>query len=279
MKKNTGSIYSCVAYCTAQEYNVVGLFSALEEGQESLQKIQSYHGVLHLHQGDDQAAGHLFVFPYGAVIFWGMDEAQQHHYLTLFRAFEKKSLEDPLKDAVTYRMHSKGETYISEEEDSIFIGGHDLLILLSLSYALSQSIKLIAFEDSALATIEATKHLPLELKKSGKTSLSRKKLAQELGALFMERSSINLRSDILDVPEFFWRRPRYENYYFKAYEYMDIGKRVDNLNRRLNVIHDLYEILSSELQHIHSSRLEIIIILLIVIEVVMELFHAFHTFF
>ena len=56
-----------------------------------------------------------------------------------------------------------------------------------------------------------------------------------------------------------------------ASNYMDIATRLDILNRRLDVIHELYEILSNELKHAHSSYLEWVIIWLIVSEVVMHL--------
>ena len=57
-----------------------------------------------------------------------------------------------------------------------------------------------------------------------------------------------------------------------ASEYMDINTRLDILNKKLSVVHELYEILSNELKHAHSSFLEMIIIGLIVIEVVLTLF-------
>jgi uncharacterized Rmd1/YagE family protein len=60
-----------------------------------------------------------------------------------------------------------------------------------------------------------------------------------------------------------------------ASQYMDISKRHDILNRRLDVIHELYEILSNELKHSHSSRLEWIIILLIVSEVILTILKDF----
>jgi len=126
--------------------------------------------------------------------------------------------------------------------------------------------------------LKKTRHLPEELARKGKIYMSRKKLSKKIGALFSERNSINLHSDILDTPEFFWRRPRYEHYYLMASEYMDIQTRLDILNRRLGVIHELYDILSSELNHRHSSRLELIIILLILIEVVVVLRNEFMKF-
>jgi uncharacterized Rmd1/YagE family protein len=109
------------------------------------------------------------------------------------------------------------------------------------------------------------------LAEHGRIPLSRTKLSKKIGYLFAERNSINLHSDILDTPEFFWRRPRYEPYYIMASQYMDITTRLNILNKRLDALHELYEILSNELNHRHSLRIEVIIVLLIAFEVLLVL--------
>ena len=52
-------------------------------------------------------------------------------------------------------------------------------------------------------------------------------------------------------------------------KYLDIRPRVDLLSNKLNVIHELFEMLADELKHKHSSFLEWIIIILIAFEIVM----------
>ena len=51
----------------------------------------------------------------------------------------------------------------------------------------------------------------------------------------------------------------------------DLHKRTDILNKRLDVLKELFEMLSSELHNQHSSNLEMIVIWLIVLEVVLEI--------
>lgn len=98
-----------------------------------------------------------------------------------------------------------------------------------------------------------------------------------MGALFIERSSINLRADVLDTPEFFWEYPELEPLYTMTANYLDVRSRVEILNKRLDIIHDLFEVLGTELNHLHSNRLEMTIILLIVIEVLIALLRdVFH---
>ena len=257
----------CSYYCVGEIYDVDELAKYLrEEGREP----KFYDDVVHIRKDNsDGSIGDSFFFPYGCAIFWGMEEEEENQILSELRPYIAQPLLFPTHDESTFLYGEK--TLIEEEADEIHLESDDVLIKLSLSHGLSQSVKLEWFEDSVSRTIEKTRHLPEELAKKGKIYMSRKKLSKKIGALFAERNSINLHSDILDTPEFFWRRPRYEPYYIMASEYLDINTRLDILNRRLGVIHELYDILSSELNHRHSSRLELIIILLILIEVVVVL--------
>jgi uncharacterized Rmd1/YagE family protein len=72
---------------------------------------------------------------------------------------------------------------------------------------------------------------------------------------------------LLDTPEFFWEYPEYEHAYNATARYLDIRPRVDVLSNKLNVIHELFEMLAEELNHKHSSFLEWIIIILIAFEI------------
>ena len=57
--------------------------------------------------------------------------------------------------------------------------------------------------------------------------------------------------------------------------HLDLETRIEVLNQRLDIVHDLFEMLGNELNHQHSSKLEWIIIWLIVIEVVMSIVHHY----
>ena len=50
--------------------------------------------------------------------------------------------------------------------------------------------------------------------------------------------------------------------------YLDIRPRVELLSNKLDVIHELFEMLADDLNHKHSSFLEWIIIILIAFEIV-----------
>lgn len=256
----------CASYCLADSYKIDELARIFRaEGLDP----RFYDEVIHIEYELDDFIGHAFFFTYGCAVFWGLSHAQIQDILNLAASAANIPVQHVVRDECFYR--SSQESTIIEEEDLILLDSDDPVLKLSWSYGLSQSVKLTVFEDRITLAIQKSKHLPDELAVKGKTSLSRQQLSRKVGALYAERHSINLHNDLLDTPEFFWRRPSYETYYHMASSYLDITTRTNILNQRLSILHDLYEILSDELKHLHSSRLEWIIILLIVSEVVLTL--------
>lgn len=266
----------CSSYCTAERYDNENFAKYLRE--QGL-KTKLYDNIIHVQTfSKDSEVQDAFYFSYGCVVFWNLNKEEENRILLTIKPFEHNPLAEIDNDICTFFHSTEAKTLIKEEEDKIILESNNSLIKLSMSHALSQSVKLSILEKSVETTIKSAQHLPRELSSNGKISLSRRKLSQKIGILFSERYSVNLNCDVLDTPEFFWRRPKYETYYNMAVDYMDISLRLDILNRRLNIIHELYEILSNELNHLHSSTLEMIIIFLIFIEVVAMVLRDFFHF-
>jgi uncharacterized Rmd1/YagE family protein len=266
----------CASFCSAESYHIDELSRFLRsEGYEP----KFYDDVIHIqkisYSDESRDVLDAFFFPYGCLVTWGMDEDEDQQMLSLVENFQKNPINVLVKDLAFYSINPDlvEEACIDEEEDHMILPSEDHLIKLSFSHALSQSVKLRAFEESISITIQQTRHFPQELAEKGCISLSSEKLAKLMGALFAQRDSMNLDSDILDTPEFFWRRPKYEPFYLRASHYLDIQARVAILNRKLDRVHELYEILSNEHKHIHSSRLECVVIILICIEILCSVLH------
>jgi uncharacterized Rmd1/YagE family protein len=253
----------CRSYCVSEAYQIdkLGLYLRDKEYEPKF-----FDDVIHVQL---ESGADVFCFEYGCLVFWNVEELNELNFIREISSFTYNPNKESLMDLYQYEIGS--ETNILEEEDQIILSADDSLIKLSFSHGLSQSVKLNAFEKEIAETIELTRYLPRELSEKGKTSLSRKKIAQHMGMLFAQRNFINLHTDLLDTPEFFWKRPRYEPYYEMSINYLDIRTRLDIVNRKLDVIHELYGILSDELKHRHSSFLEMIVVGLILMEVLITL--------
>ena len=264
----------CLSYCTASEYVMTDLTDHLVSKGFVVQNFD--HGIFAKMQDNDDVD--IFLFPFGCLTVWGSDEAREKLLLNELKQFEIDSLTEVMSDPINFEYHENadkdhGKTFIDEERNKIILSNRSEYIKLSLSHALAQSVKLIVLERSVSKILEKTSPIQKELANTGSVSLSKKEISKQIGQLFSERYSINLHSDILDTPEFFWRRPSYEPLYLMTAEFQDISVRQGILNHRLDIIQELYNILSNELNYKHSARLEITIVVLIAIEVVLAFSH------
>lgn len=159
----------------------------------------------------------------------------------------------------------------SFRNDRIFLNStSDFSEMLAISYGLAQSVKLHVHEVALDALVQRTESLPVELAHHGRISLSATDIRKLIGELLAARYSVNLVSDILDTPEYFWHRPELERLYVECTAAVELRQRSKILDARAEVIKDSLHILNSELAAASSMRLERAILFLIGIEVLFE---------
>lgn len=249
------------AFCSAQTYAIKPLYEVLRVSYKSTLYRDVVHVVIEREEGISCDA---FFFPYGVAIFWGVNRDIGLKVMKEeIAAFEQNPTSDIETDIFTYEYGEVSKV----AEDEIILPDHDILTKLAISQGIAQSVKLGTFETSIQKTFQLTRQIPEDLAKHGRIPLSGKDIRKKMGELFIERNSINLHMDILDTPEFFWEYPELEPLYMMIANYLDVRTRVEVLNQRLNVIHGLFEMLGTELNHLHSNRLEFTIVCLIVIEI------------
>lgn len=262
----------CVAYCTSTAFDMSRLLSYLK----AKYPFTRYREVFHIQlPSKGQNEGDVFFFPYGAIVCWGLEESQEQILLPEIREFEQQHLEQIESDVFSYiygpppsNANNQNPVVLAKiEDDEIILPDHDVLTKLAFSHGMAQSVKLAAFELTIQKTIHLTRSLPELLEKTGSVQLSRKDIRRMMGRLFIDRNSINLHQELLDTPEFFWEHSDLEPYYAQIAHYLDRERRVSVLNQRLAIVQELFDMLATELNHQHSSRLEWTIIWLIVIEV------------
>ena len=250
----------------------------LVESAISIEKQVSYWKIF---EGLD-----CFVFAFGCIVCWDITEQQVEILQKRLMPFVGKPLDEAKRDKVVYtspnarkEMEQAGLGSDAEEsvrlKPKIIYGNIQLTSTnsfekLAYSYALAQNVRLDVFEDDVEKAISATSQIPVHLAKVGTVGLSNRAVTIKMGELFLQRSNVNLHSDILDTPELFWEFDEYEQMYILGRSYLDIDKRIEILNQRLDILKDLYEMLQNELNVKHSAKIEIIIIVLILAEIVLQ---------
>lgn len=158
------------------------------------------------------------------------------------------------------------------KNDAIYLSDFsDPAQLLAFSYGLAQSVKLLLFEEIIDSLVHRTQTLPDELARDGKIQLSQRDLKRLIGELLAARYSVNLISDILDTPEYFWQHPELENLHLECAREVELRQRARILDTRTQVIKDALDILNNELSSSSSDRVERAILFLIAVEVSLEI--------
>lgn len=259
----------CLSYCIASNIDLTRLDSHYKTNIGDYQSVK-FRDVLKLTPIPTTHV-RIFVFKNGTVVFWGVKRHQVNHYLDTIRSFANKPIAFRVRDEFIYR---SGEKTAIEPHDYFEV---DCLTIddtfdsdelkLSLSYGFSQSVKLQYFETILEALIE--KYTPLIHRLSGKgpMAVSRHQIRHVIGEILSAKSEMNLISNFLYHPKYFWQHPTLEEHYIMLERYLHIQRRVNAINHRLNTLNEIFDMFNSYLENRHSHSLEIIIIVLIMLEI------------
>lgn len=115
-------------------------------------------------------------------------------------------------------MNKFGDILLSTSESNI-------LDKYTFSNAMSLSVKLGIWEALLEKSIDSIEILTEDLKCGNKFRISRDDCLRKQGELFSLRHLINLSSDLLDVPDFYWEQEQLEQLYLQTCAYFSINKR------------------------------------------------------
>ncbi|KAI0464802.1 sporulation protein rmd1 [Komagataella kurtzmanii] len=214
----------------------------------------------------------LFIFEYGVVVMWGFTRREEKCFLLDLAKFENEKLsnEDVQVEEFNYYITKSYQPRIYNDFITLRDNGN-YVIKLSISYAVSQSVKISLFEELVSNTIEDTQDIPQQIAVDGEVAMTREEIMKSIGELFILRININLHGSVLDSPELMWTEPQLEPIYQATRGYLEIEQRAALLNQRLEIISDLLQMLKEQLGHSKDEYLESIVIALICAEVLVSI--------
>lgn len=223
-----------------------------------------------------------FAFPYGCLVVWGSDDDCEF-FLSLVIRHADRPRTIPAVDTMQFRYGTDGKirrdtitlTADASKLTSDMLEDSDVLLpeleRLAISCGLAQSVKLGAFETSMRTVIENTRHLPEQLAASGQITASQRDVTRLMGRLFLDRYRYHLSGDLLVAPPFFWDNEQYLPCYYRIERYLEIRERGDVLNKRVEVVQELYKLLGDEISNQNSMALELAITTMIAFEILLTL--------
>jgi uncharacterized Rmd1/YagE family protein len=291
-------VYTC---CVCNEFDVSALHEHLSARGPPGWSYSSYGEVLRLwnpgtdsvimdHQGmetdgtssnadiawTDRRVGakEIFVFEFGVLVFWNFSKGEELKWLSDLKPFGTK-----MTILSEFKFSDDDLAFVFNSESNKVSIANDVMDIpsgcppkqrLAVSYAFAQSCVLAIFECRIDHMMQNYRYIPEDLAKTGAVELPENKLGKMIGEVFVIRHDVNLHSDILDIPDFFWEETTYEPEYALTTRYLEMNHRVEILNTRSDMLKELLSVLQQQKDNDHASNLEWIVIWLIVVECVLE---------
>lgn len=272
------------ALATAEEYNLETLAYGLLDQQLYIpSKISTSTSPLPdvIHAVAKYEVGHepreIFFFREGSIVMWNISDLECGNVLQFLRRYEQNRYTEELvqteSELMNYTYADSGKKSHLKDGDIILAQEAGNLDKYTFSNAMAQSVKLGIWEASLNRYVDSIEFVTEDLKFGKKIQMTQHEVLRKQGELFALRHRINLTSDLLDTPDFYWERDDLESLYQQTCGYFSIAKRTKVMNERLNHCLELVSILSSHLSDRHHVRLEWMIIILIMVEVAFEVLH------
>jgi len=298
LEETAAGYFNVTAFATAEEFDLDKLARLLE--QQNLYIAYRFFpnsdyeeepkDVLHVRAKYqiDQEERDIYFFKEGTVVLWNCNDLECGNVLSFLKPVEIDRYEESMVHEEVEQMlfsyvktdagpHLKNNRfYLSKKEDK----NASAISLEKYTYsnAISLSVKLGTWEASLDNYIDSIEPVIEDLKRGKPLTISRGEMLRKTGELFALRHMINLSSDLLDTPDFYWDREQLENLYSQTCSYFSIPKRTRVMNEKINHCVELADLIRSHLSDNHHVRLEWMIIILIMVEVGFEIVHFIERF-
>jgi len=265
----------CLSYCIANKIDLTRLDTHFKTALSGYSSVKS-RDCLKLTPNDETKIL-VFVFKNGTVVSWGIKRHHMNAYLDTIRLFVDKPISFKVHDEFSYKIGDKTaiEPHDFFDVDCIIMDEDSDELKLSLSYGFSQSVKLQYFETILEALIDKYTPLIMSLSNKGGITVSRDHIRHVIGEILVAKSELNLISNFLSHPKYFWQHPTLEVHFIMLERYLHIQRRVNAINHRLDTINEIFDMFNGYLESRHSKSLEIIIIILISIEIVFDVLNYY----
>ncbi|RED97907.1 RMD1 family protein [Marinoscillum furvescens] len=208
---------------------------------------------------------YAYIVSYGAVVLAGFDDEEE--FLKKLKPFATELHQHPSKDDLEVIYASEDQS-LSLSFDTLSLGRLDVPTNKLVMMHLAQTVALAHYNTQSQALLSELKTYTLYMQKYGKVKLGHKKALQFIGKSLTAKNNIAENLYILDSPKVAWEDEYLDKLHATLAHHFELVPRYREIDNTLKIIEDNLAIYISYNHHRESSRLEWIIIILIVIEVI-----------
>jgi uncharacterized Rmd1/YagE family protein len=214
---------------------------------------------------------YLYVFDYGVVVFGNYDALAKSHFVDYIKNYATTIVDLNLFEEYRIKLDENSSQSLVKD-DFVTVPYIDAAIVGIVMLNIGQSVALEYYEVLTGELISSSKHYIVELEKNGKLSISKTNLLKYIGKVLNVKNSIVDNLYILDDPNLVWDNEELNLLNRRLKLNFDINPRFKDLDYRLQIVENNLTLFTDVLNVRESTRLEWVIIILIVLEIIIALF-------
>jgi uncharacterized Rmd1/YagE family protein len=210
--------------------------------------------------------GYVVIFRYGVVVLIGLPLAEEK--IVLDQIGPEKTHPGPLEEE---RVNMEVRP---DQEEGLATNGIVRIKELSVAHVLvladilAKSVALARYEKEIAAVFDTIEPAATTLAVSGHIPRNRKALLQLIGSALLAQHRVSGRIAFAEKPEILWEHPELERFYARLEDEFEIVERGTLLNGKMSVLGSAAQTFTDMMDTARSARLELLIVILIVAELV-----------
>ena len=210
--------------------------------------------------------GYVVVFRYGVVVLVGLTADDEKGVVAQF------SSEVP-PPAVAEEERAALEIHTDREEGAtangiVHVKELSVAHVLVLADILAKSVALARYEREIASVFDTIEPAANRLAVSGRLPKARKALLQLIGSALLAQHRVSGRIAFAEKPDVLWENPELGRFYSRLEDEYEIIERGTLLNGKVNVVGSAAETFTDLMDTARSARLELLIVVLILAELV-----------
>ncbi len=216
---------------------------------------------LYLKNGEDKF---IYIFQYGMVSFFNHEQDEILEIVKKLTAASKGNIVDQLSEKIQVEV-VQGQRKVSF--DKVILPDFNTEAIRMVMLNTSQSVALNRYADITEKLLEETNEHTTYLEEHGKLDIGGNKLKRFIGKVLNIKNQISENLYIFDAPDVTWENEKLNLLNQELKRTFDLKDRYRNIHERTEIIKENLELFKDIMYHKESSRLEWIIIILILVEV------------
>jgi len=218
--------------------------------------------------------GFVVAFRYGAAVLIGLSAAEEEESLSL--------LSGPAVQIIPREEERIGLEFSHVQEEGLTAVGTLQLKELTAAHALvladilGKSVALAHYEKEIASVLDSIEPAANALATAGRIPSARKDLLKLVGSALLTQHRVSGRIAFAEKPDILWEHPELERFYARLEDEYEIVERGTLLNGKMTVIASAAQTFADMMDTARSARLELLIVILILAELVIAAATLFH---